>query len=125
MKRGPGDQRVIAEELAQLTQANCLGLRVSRLHRIVARTYDRELQPLELSVPQVEILSELLTADGPLRPATLATTLMVERSTLSRNLALMRDKGWVSPAETSATGRAMSIAITEPGIAAFVGARSA
>jgi DNA-binding MarR family transcriptional regulator len=119
------DQHAAAEDLAQATQANCLGMRVARLHRIVTRAYERALEPLDLSVPQMEILSALVTAAGPVRPAALAAELMVERSTLSRNLALMRDRGWLAPAEISPTGRSMSVAITEPGRGVFASARTA
>jgi hypothetical protein len=52
-------------------------------------------------------------------------TLMLERSTVSRNLALMQDRGWVAVAETSATGRAMAVSITDAGLAAFTGASTA
>jgi len=34
-------------------------------------------------------------------------------STLSRNLAVMQDKGWISAVETSPTGRTMSVAIAD------------
>jgi DNA-binding MarR family transcriptional regulator len=50
---------------------------------------------------------------------------MLERSTVSRNLALMQHKGWVAAVETSATGRAMSVTVTDAGLAAFTGASAA
>ena len=50
---------------------------------------------------------------------------MLERSTVSRNLALMQDRGWVAVAETSATGRAMAVTITDACLAAFTGASTA
>jgi len=48
----------------------------------------------------MEIFMALISPEGPVRPAALAGWLMVERSTLSRNLALMHDRGWVTVAET-------------------------
>ena len=83
------------------------------------------LQAAELTQPQLEVLTILISAAGPVRPAALAARLMLERSTLSRNLALMQKKGWVAVAETSATGRAMSVTITDAGIAAFTSADTA
>jgi len=59
------------------------------------------------------------------RQAALATKLMAERSTVSRNLALMQKRGWVTAAEISPTGRAMSVTITGTGAAAFTRASSA
>jgi DNA-binding MarR family transcriptional regulator len=100
-------------------------MRVGRLHRIVARVYEQALQTAGLSLPQMEILTELISVTGPVRPAALAARLMLERSTLSRNLALMQERGWVTAAETSPTGRAMSVTITDAGLATYTGASSA
>ena len=50
---------------------------------------------------------------------------MLERSTVNRNLALMKERGWVTTARTSPTGRAMSVAITGTGVSAFTGASAA
>ena len=100
-------------------------MRVSRLHRLVARVYEQALQTVGLSLPQMEILTVLISATGPVRPAALAGTLMLERSTVSRNLTLMKERGWVTAVETSPTGRAMSVTITDTGLTAFTSARTA
>jgi hypothetical protein len=50
---------------------------------------------------------------------------MLERSTVSRNLALMQKRGWVTIVETSPTGRAMSVTIAAPGVPAFTSASTA
>jgi DNA-binding MarR family transcriptional regulator len=99
-------------------------MRVARLHRVVSRAYEQALQQLGLSQPQAEILAELMCATGPVKPATLAARLMIERSTLSRNLALMQEKGWLVRVETSPTGRTMSVAIADPGVAVLASART-
>jgi len=59
------------------------------------------------------------------RPAALAARLMLERSTISRDLALMQNRALVGTAQASATGRAMSVMITDAGIAAFTSAGTA
>ena len=118
-------QHAIADDLAAEVADACLGMRVARLHRVIARRYEQALQTAGLSQPQMEVLASLIIAAGPVRPAALAARLMLERSTLSRNLALMQKKGWVAVAETSATGRAMSVTITNAGAAAFTSADSA
>lgn len=117
-------QNAVARDLAAAMRAGCLGARVSRLHRLVARAYEQELQALGISLPQIEILSYLMNSANAVRPAALAAQLMVERSTLSRNLALMRAKGWITGVKTSPTGRAMSVAITDPGIDVLADAAS-
>jgi DNA-binding MarR family transcriptional regulator len=119
------EQRTIADDLAEEVRNACLGMRVTRLHRVVARVYEQELQTAGLSLPQMEILTVLITAAGPVRQAVLAAKLRAERSTVSRNLALMQKKGWVTVAEISPTGRTMSVTITGTGVAAFTRASTA
>ncbi|HEX4661497.1 MAG TPA: MarR family winged helix-turn-helix transcriptional regulator [Streptosporangiaceae bacterium] len=118
-------QHAITDDLAVEVAGSCLGMRVARLHRVVARLYEQELQTAGLTQPQMEIFASLIIAEVPVKPAALAARLMLERSTISRNLALMQKRGWVAAAETSATGRAMSVTITDVGIAAFTGAGTA
>jgi DNA-binding MarR family transcriptional regulator len=118
-------QHTIADELAAEVRDACLGMRVARLHRVIGRCYEQELQQVGLTQPQMEILTTLVSAAGPVRPAALAARLRLERSTISRNLALMQKRGWVAVAETSATGRAMSVTITDTGLAAFTRAGTA
>jgi DNA-binding MarR family transcriptional regulator len=119
------EHRTIADDLAEEVRNACLGMRVTRLHRVVARVYEQELQTVGLSLPQMEILTVLITTTGPMRQAALAAKLMAERSTVSRNLALMQKRGWVTVAEISPTGRAMSVTITGTGVAAFTRASTA
>jgi DNA-binding MarR family transcriptional regulator len=118
-------QHTIADDLAAEVGGACLGMRVARLHRVVTRIYEQALQAAGLTQPQMEVLTTLISAAGPVRPAALAARLMLERSTMNRNLALMQDRGWVAVAETSATGRAMSVTITDAGVTAFTSAATA
>ena len=118
-------QHTVAVDLAAEVGGACLGMRVARLHRVVARRYEQALQTAGLTQPQMEVLASLISAAGPVRPAALAARLMLERSTVSRNLALMQERGWVAVTETSATGRAMSVTVTDAGGAAFTSAGTA
>lgn len=119
------EQHTIADDLAAEVGGACLGMRVARLHRVVARLYEQALQTAGLTQPQMEVLTSLISAAGPVRPAALAARLMLERSTISRNLALMQNRGWVAVTETSATGRAMSVTITDAGMTVFTSAGTA
>jgi DNA-binding MarR family transcriptional regulator len=119
------EQHTTADDLAAEVRSACLGMRVARLHRVIARRYEQALQSVGLTQPQMEVLATLISAAGPVRPGALAGRLMLERSTVSRNLALMQDRGWVAVAETSATGRAMAVTVTDAGLAAFTGASTA
>jgi DNA-binding MarR family transcriptional regulator len=118
-------QHTITDDLAAEVDGACLGMRVARLHRVVTRIYDHALQTVGLTQPQMEVLTTLIGAAGPVRPAALAGRLMLDRSTINRNLALMQNRGWVAAAETSATGRAMSVTITDAGRAVFTSAVTA
>ena len=118
-------QKDAAREFADEMWQTCLGTRVGRLHRAVARRFDGALRPLGLTMPQMEILAALVLQDAPVRPSELAQVLMAERSTVSRNLAALRDRGWVEVAEVSPTGRSMSFVATLEGTRVLASARTA
>ena len=115
------EARGFADEMRQ----TCLGTRVGRLHRVVARRFDGALRPLGLTMPQMEILASLVLHDAPVRPSELAEILLAERSTVSRNLAALRGRGWVEAAEVSPTGRSMAFAATPDGARVLTSARAA
>ena len=119
------DDRGDATALAAKMAASCIGVRVGRLHRMVAQEFERRLRPLGLSLPQLEILSTLTLSAGPVKPAAVAALLAVDRSTMSRNLAILQERGLVHAAATSATGRSLAVAITAAGSAALAGADQA
>ena len=111
--------------VARTMQQQCLGMRAAYLHRLVSRRYERALRPLGLSIAQLEILSMLILGDDPRRPAELAERLGMERSTVSRNLALMTQHGLVETAETSPTGRSLRVMVTDSGRGAVARAEQA
>ena len=112
-----------ARDLAVAMRDGCLGVRISRLHRMVARHFDHALRPLGLTLPQLEILAVLMMR-GSLKPSAVADALAVERSTISRNLSVMEKKGWVA-IESMPSGRAASVAITQQGVAVLARAKMA
>ena len=114
-----------ARQFADTMRRSCLGTRVGRLHRAVARRFDGALRPLGLTMPQAEILASLALHDAPVRPSELAQVLLAERSTVSRNLAALGDRGWVEAVEVSPTGRSMAFVATPEGARALASAREA
>jgi hypothetical protein len=46
------EQHTIADDLAAEVRDACLGMRVARLHRVVARLYEQALQTGGLTQPQ-------------------------------------------------------------------------
>ena len=111
--------------LARRMAGECLGLRVGRLHRLVVREFEHRLRPLGLSLPQLEMLSVLRMITGPVRPTALADLLGVERSTMSRNLALLQERGWARTTAASASGRSLAVTITDAGTATLAAADQA
>jgi DNA-binding MarR family transcriptional regulator len=72
----------------------CLCLASRRAARALTRAFDRQLRPHGIRATQFSILTMLLLR-GPLPVGELADHLGVERTTLTRNLALIEEAGWV------------------------------
>ena len=104
-----------ADRLANAMREQCVGVRVGRMHRLVSRAFESALRPVWISLPQLEVLSALTIVTRPIRPTELADLLSIDRSTMSRNLALMETKGWVETTETSPTGRSLTVQISRAG----------
>ena len=68
--------------------ADCLCLASRRAARRITRVYDRELRPYGLRVTQFTVLV-MLSLRGALTISELAKALGAERTTLTRNLALI------------------------------------
>jgi DNA-binding MarR family transcriptional regulator len=64
------------------------------LNRIVTSIYDDALRPFGVTVSQANMLTAIHEL-GPVKQADLSAYLHIEKSTLSRNLALMKKRGWV------------------------------
>ena len=103
------------DRLAADMAVQCVGLRVSRLHRMISRRFEQALRPVGLSLPQLEVLSVLTAVGSAVAPRLLADWLALERSTMSRNLATLERDGLVDTVERSPTGRCMRVAITTRG----------
>src|SRR5215813_4049967 len=98
-------QQEAAGRLAAAMAEGCVATRISRLHRLVARRFEQALRPLGVTLPQLEVLAALTIVGRPVRPTDLADLLAVERSTMSRNLAVLEGAGWIATAQRSPTGR--------------------
>jgi DNA-binding MarR family transcriptional regulator len=102
---------------------DCLCLASRRAARGLTRAFDRQLRPHGIRATQFSILVMLLMR-GPLRIGELAEYLGLERTTLTRNLAVIEEKGWVAirPGDDA---RARIVAVTKKGQAAVTAARAA
>ena len=99
---------------------DCLCLASRRAARALTRAFDRQLRPLGIRATQFSILTNLLLR-GPLTIGELAEYLGVDRTTLTRNLALVEADGWVDirPGDDA---RSRVVAATRKGRAAATAA---
>src|SRR5262245_25885936 len=74
--------------------ANCLCLASRRAARALTRAYDRHLRAEGIRATQLSLLV-VLALRGPTRMGLLADALGLERTTLTRNLALLEKRKWV------------------------------
>lgn len=118
-------QQLEPSSLAEMMRTRCLGSRVARLQRQIGRRFDQALAPLGLTMAQVELLAALELIGAPVVPSTLASALSVERSTISRNLALLEERELIEVAERTPTGRARTVALTAAGRERLVGSSEA
>ena len=79
----------------------------------MTRRYDQALKPLGVRSTQLPILVEAALHDR-VNVFTLADHLMVDRTTLSRNLALLERKGWITIAP-GADRRTREVCLTRLG----------
>ena len=99
-----------------LTTCACLQLR--KATRVVTQVYDEELRPIGLRSTQLPILVTL-AAHGALSMADLADSLVLDRTTLVRNLWPLRRRGLIEVVR-DAGRRARRVALTTAGQDAVV-----
>jgi DNA-binding MarR family transcriptional regulator len=100
---------------------DCLCLASRRAARAMTRAFDRRLRPQGMRVTQFSILTNLLLR-GALPVGKLADALGMERTTLTRNLALLESKGWVQISADKDDARSRVVAATRRGRSAVAAA---
>lgn len=79
----------------------------------MTQLYDRALRPVGLRVTQFSILGKL-REQGPIPLTELAEELVIDRTTLTRNLELLRRQG-LTTSRPGADGRVREISLTRRG----------
>jgi DNA-binding MarR family transcriptional regulator len=92
----------------------CLLTRTRRISRVITSIYDQALRPYGLNAPQFSLLVLIAKLGGASR-AEIGRTNHQERSTLTRNLALLLAEGWVEETVSEAGGRSRPIVISKGG----------
>ncbi|MDX2312509.1 MAG: MarR family transcriptional regulator [Gammaproteobacteria bacterium] len=85
------------DQVADTIATDCLAVRVRLLNRTITAIYDDALRPLGLTAGQLNVLV-VIANRGPVSPGDIARRLNMEKSTVSRNLARMRDNDWITVA---------------------------
>jgi len=77
----------------------CIAVRTRLLNRLVTGVCDAGLRPFGVRVAQVNILCAVANS-GPITPTDLAAALVLDKSTLSRDMAKVLENGWVEKTTT-------------------------
>lgn len=101
-------ERQEAARIAQSIASQCVGARIRMLNRTVSRIYDAMIRPHGIKFSQMNILT-VVTLHGPIQPVEVGRRLSLEKSTLSRNVALMEAKGWIRSAAGQGRSRLLSV----------------
>jgi DNA-binding MarR family transcriptional regulator len=72
----------------------CIAVRVRLINRVISALYDESLRPFGLRISQANILVAVANVSDA-RPAHVSRILRIEKSTLSRDLELMKKNGWL------------------------------
>ncbi|MDX2037246.1 MAG: MarR family winged helix-turn-helix transcriptional regulator [Isosphaeraceae bacterium] len=90
----------------------CIAVRLRLLNRAISAIYDEALRPLGLRVGQLNLLVATARMQSA-RAGDLCRVLRMEKSTLSRDMEILRRNGWVEWGEAS--GRVRPLRITPAG----------
>jgi DNA-binding MarR family transcriptional regulator len=101
----------VARDLSEC--ADCLCLASRRTARTVTRAFDQALRPHGLRATQFAVLT-VLALRGPLTIGALAGHLGSERTTLTRNLALLEREQWLE-IRAGDDGRERIVSLTRKG----------
>lgn len=89
------DSHAEGHELARQVIHECLAGRLRMVSRVVTARYDQELREAGLTANQVTILSVVAMLEQT-TPSDMQPFLMMDASTISRNVTRMIDNGWLA-----------------------------
>jgi DNA-binding MarR family transcriptional regulator len=106
-------QTADASVVGEITR-NCLLTRTRRISRVMTNIYDQALRPHGVNAPQFSLLVLIAKLGGASR-AEIGRANYQERSTLTRNLALLLTEGWVEEMVSEGGGRSRPIVVSQAG----------
>jgi DNA-binding MarR family transcriptional regulator len=109
---GPGDRETASDQPPETDPCHCLALRQAARH--VTQFYDRFLAAAELRTTQFSILAKLRRL-GPLSIQALARELVMDRTTLGRNMLPLEREGLVEILHSRSDRRSKELRLTAAG----------
>jgi DNA-binding MarR family transcriptional regulator len=91
----------------------CIAVRVRLINRVISGLYDEALRPFGVRISQANILAAVASV-GERRPSEISHILRIEKSTLSRDIELMKQKGWLE-SDPPTGGRNQTVRLTPRG----------
>jgi DNA-binding MarR family transcriptional regulator len=104
------------QDLARKMVAECPGMRVARATRVLSRVFNDEFRAIGLQVSQHGVLTFVALAgkDGATIGA-LAEQMVLDPTTLTRNLRPLQKAGYLTLTRSPRDGRAQIVALTKKG----------
>jgi DNA-binding MarR family transcriptional regulator len=106
--------KMTPEAAARFEQCNCLAIRQAARH--LTQFYDQLLAPSGLRSTQFSILAKL-HGYGPLPINALAKELVMDRTTLARNMLPLEREGLIEIVPSAADRRSKELRLTKSGVA--------
>jgi DNA-binding MarR family transcriptional regulator len=91
----------------------CSNAKLRQLTRRVSQHYDHEMAKIGLKTTQYSLLSQVVHS-GPIRPGDLAKAMVLDASTLTRNLKPLVAAGWLTVG-AGTDDRSHLVAVTQAG----------
>jgi len=102
-----------ANDLVEMA-SDCILMRTRLISRVITNLYDEALRPFGLNSPQFALLL-VISVKEPASRSEIGRFHHQERSTLTRNLKIMLDEGWIEEVPDGAGGRARPIRLSKEG----------
>jgi DNA-binding MarR family transcriptional regulator len=109
----PGSRQSREKEAATMVRLPCACATLRRTARLVTQLYEEALRPIGIRATQFTLLQALKLAPG-ISQKQLAEVLGTDSTTLTRTLALLHKRGWLS-ARVGADRRALRLELAKAG----------
>ena len=110
------DAAVTRKDVISEMAAGCLMGRARLLTRVLTSMYDDELRQFGLKATQLNLLV-VVAQLGPVRRIEIGRMIQLDPSTLTRNLQVMLNNGWIEEVVNDEDGRGLPLRVTKRGTA--------